>query len=159
MAEGWTKLTPEREERLIALLRAGQYRSSACAAVGISDRTFRNWLEKGEQGDVRFSELSRKVREAEADAENRVIVQILIHGKEDWRALSWWAERRFPNRWGDAKAASIKLEHERENMLDALVKVLERRGIADAAEDIFRELAGVGGEPTGVPASPSSAKH
>lgn len=159
MAEGWTKLTPERAERLLALVKAGQYRSTACAAVGISDRTLRTWLEKGDSGDERWAEFTRKFREAEAETESRAVVQIQIHGKKDWRALAWWLERRFPQRWGDLKAATVKIEQERETILDALVKALEKRGLGDAAEEVFGELAASGGGTAGDSAGASTAKH
>ena len=159
MSEGWTKLTPERADKLVALLKGGHYRSAACAAVGVSDRTFRTWMQKGEDGDVRWAEFAQRVREAETESESRAVVQIQLHGKKDWRALAWWLERRFPTRWGDQKAVAVKLEQERESILDALVKALEKRGHGDAAEDIFRELAEHGGDEAGGAAGSTSSKH
>lgn len=159
MSSGWTKLTPEREARLVQLLKAGQDRHAACASVGLCARTLRNWLAKGEEGDERWSEFARKVREAEAECETRAVVQIQIAGKKDWRALAWWLERRFPLRWSDAKGAQAQLQGERESMLDALVRTLQKRGLEDATEDVLRELAELGGETAGNASKRQDARH
>ena len=73
MPKDWTKLAPEREERLVALLKAGQSRTAACAAVGIVERTLRNWVARGEEGDERWSAFAQRVREAEAECEARAV--------------------------------------------------------------------------------------
>ena len=143
---GTTKLTPERADRIVALLKAGQDRVTACSSVGISERSLREWMTQGERGDERFVEFARRVREAEAECETRAVVQIQVKGKDDWRALAWWLERRFPLRWGDAKAASARVDAERETILDALQRALEARGLGDATEDVLRELAGRGAD-------------
>lgn len=141
---GTTKLTAPRADRIVALLRSGQHRATACYAAGVSDRAFRDWVSLGEAGDERWSDFAQRVREAEAECETRAIVQIQAIGENDWRALAWWLERRFPTRWGDAKAASARVDAERETIFDAMERVLQSRGLGDAAEEILRDIAGVG---------------
>ena len=159
MSSGWSKLTPEREAKLVQLLKAGQNRQAACAAVGLCDRTLRNWIAKGEDGDERWFAFAKRIREAESECETRAVVQIQIAGKKDWRALAWWLERRFPLRWSDAKGAQAQLQGERESMLDALVKTLQKRGLEHATEDVLRELAELGGEATGNSGRREDARH
>lgn len=156
---GTTKLTPEREQRIVQLLKAGQHRSTVCHAVGIGERTLRTWLARADEGDERWTEFARRVREAEAECETRAIVAIQVKGKDDWRAMAWWLERRFPLRWGETRGAQAKLDAEREGMLEALVRVLDRRGLGDAAEEVIRELAGDSGEETGSNQSAVGATH
>lgn len=96
-----TKLTAERRRRLLDALSRGHHRTTACALAGINDRTLRTWLRRADDGDPRYAELARSVREAEAGTEEIHLGRILSAGVEDWRATAWWAERRFPDRWGD----------------------------------------------------------
>ena len=159
MPKDWTKLAPEREERLVSLLKAGQSRTAACAAVGIVERTLRNWVTRGEEGDERWSSFAQRVREAESECETRAVVGVQIAGKKDWRALAWWLERRFPLRWGDARGAQAQLQSEREAILDAMVRALQKRGIGDATEDVLRELAEVGSSEVGATESGEASRH
>jgi len=159
MAKGWTKLTVERQQRLLALLGEGQSREAACAAVGIHSGTFRKWIAQGAEGDERWAEFSASVRHAESNVERDIVTKILTHGDKDWRALQWYLERRFPLVWGDTRGANAKLDHERETMLDALSRALEKRGLTDAAEEILRELAEGSGAEAAAPASPQVARH
>lgn len=99
---GTTKLTPEIQKRLVDALKKGNYRIIACALVGISDRTLREWIFKAEvEGDARYTELAKQVREAEAGIEQIVVARILSAGRREWKADAWYLERRFAQRWGD----------------------------------------------------------
>jgi hypothetical protein len=103
--------------------------------------TLRRWMAFADNGDDKYAAFAARVREAEANIEQVTVRKIHEHGDKDWRALAWWLERRWPDRWGQEKAASARLEAERGAMLDAMLKALERRGVADVAEDVLRELA------------------
>jgi DNA invertase Pin-like site-specific DNA recombinase len=43
------KLTPELEEEILNLIRAGNYAKDACLAVGIDESTYYRWLRTGEK--------------------------------------------------------------------------------------------------------------
>jgi hypothetical protein len=159
-ARAFPKLTKERTERLVSLLRAGQNRESACAAVGIGTATLRRWLAGAEQGDKRLLRFARLVHEAESDAETRAVAQVQLHGKSDWRALAWWLERRYPKKWGDHKVVTMRVEEEREQMLDVLQRILQQRGLDDVLEEVLRELADGGEAPTdGAPIGEATTRH
>jgi hypothetical protein len=141
----------------VALLKTGQYRETACHAAGVSVRVLRDWVTRGEEGDERWSEFAQRVREAESDCEINAVTQIL--SVDDWRARTWWLERRFPTRWGDAKAASARVEAERETILDALLRSLTNRGLGNAAEEILRDIAGLGADETSNSVAESRQSH
>jgi hypothetical protein len=156
-----TKLTKQRSDRLIELLRAGQNRESACAAVGIASRTLRRWLTDAETGsDKRLARFARAVLEAESDSKTRAVTQLQLHGKKDWRALAWWLERRFPKEWGDHRTVTMRVEEERETILDVLQRALQQRRLDDVLEQVLWELAD-GGEapPDGAPSGEAAARH
>jgi transposase len=82
-----TKLTAEREQRLLQAIQAGATRKAAALHAGIDERT----LERCEQRFVGFADaLSR----AEADVEVRYAALIQQAAATDWRAAAWWLERR-----------------------------------------------------------------
>ncbi len=93
-----TKLTPELQERICQIIRSGNYRVTACQAVGIHPDTFNDWMKKKRQPYLRFSEA---VRAAEADCE-RVLVQIVLGEaieKKNWKAALEMLSRKFPANW------------------------------------------------------------
>ena len=76
-------LTDELQAKICAYIAAGNYLATACAAVGISDETFRKWLEKGktelDAGETsgRFSAFIGAVKRAEADREAIIVGRLV----------------------------------------------------------------------------------
>ena len=109
MGESTCKLTQEVEDRILAALRAGNFRDPASRAAGITRRTLVRWLAAGrDHPRSRFGRFRRAVLEAEKDAEANALNVIIGAGPEDWKAAAWFLERRFPHRW--ARAAAQRLE-------------------------------------------------
>ena len=97
-----TKLTAEIRDKVIALVRRGSHRETACAAVGVSSNTLRRWLSRAEEGgphSLRYRRFAEDLDKAEAEAETLTMSAIVHAGKADWRALAWILERRGPQRW------------------------------------------------------------
>lgn len=100
-----TKLTEEISTKIVALVRAGNYRETACAAVGITAKTLRNWLRRSAQGGKRnasYVQFADDLEKAEATAEaldNQRVSKAAEAG--DWRAAAWRLARKRPDRWGD----------------------------------------------------------
>ena len=112
MAGRPSKLTKQVEADLTALLAQGVAVKLAASATEVSPRSVRRWLNEGG-----LRERVAEVRDAErtpvddARAEARMVVLILKAAEHDWRASAWWLERRWPERWGDARmkaSASVR---------------------------------------------------
>lgn len=84
---------PDMRTSILAAISGGSYRHVACAHARISYQAFVNYLER----DPDFSE---QVDQAEAKRAVAAVAQIIVHGKDDWRALAWFLERKFPDEWG-----------------------------------------------------------
>jgi hypothetical protein len=96
-------LTDELQGQLVTMLRAGNVIHVACAAVGIDQRSYQRWMQRGRTGrqaDRRHREFRVQVEQALAEAEARAVAQVARAAGEDWRAAAWWLERQFPDRWG-----------------------------------------------------------
>lgn len=81
------------------MLSSGVHRDVAARAVGITDRTLRNWMRKGEEGDPTFEQFAEDVKQAEAKAEVGHVANITLASRADWRASAWYLERKADTRW------------------------------------------------------------
>lgn len=110
MSEGKTgrpgKLTPELQDKICNLIRAGHYFCTAAAACGIHKSTFQDWKTKGENAKAgKFREFWLAVKEAEGVSELLLVDKILKEGGA--KGALEVLKRRFPERWGDRH----RLEH------------------------------------------------
>ena len=94
-----SKATEARIEALLVALRAGNTREAAAAHAEIDRTTLYRWL-------TNDSRLRARVEKAEADAEVRFTAQVAHAAGDDWKAATWWLERRRPASYGRAQAAA-----------------------------------------------------
>lgn len=101
-----TKLTPEVQDKICNLIRAGHYFNTAAAASGVHPKTFQEWKAKGEvaKGGL-YREFWHAVKEAEGQSELLLVDRILKEGGA--KGALEVLKRRFPERWGDRH----RLEH------------------------------------------------
>lgn len=110
------------------MIEVGNYVPTACAAVGITSRTYNNWLAAGRQvndmiddrddyddlvermrnGELVLSLSPQQVRsflffqdasKATAKAEAYAVAMVRKHMPDQWTAAMTFLERRFPSRW------------------------------------------------------------
>ncbi|KKN36422.1 hypothetical protein LCGC14_0773640 [marine sediment metagenome] len=98
MAGRPSKLTPEREEKLLNFIRMGLPIIRACQACGIHVDTYYEWIKKGEDGKEIYSEFSDALREAEASAQAVLVQKLQTEGSStSWQFI---LDRRWPDEWG-----------------------------------------------------------
>ena len=102
-----TKLTPEVQAIIARTIAEGNYQDVAAQYAGISASTFYSWMAKGEAGRKPYAELLESVSLAHAEAEVRNVGIIETAAEKDWRAASWWLERRHPDHWGNKERREI----------------------------------------------------
>ena len=101
-----TKLTPELQEKICNILNGGNHIITACDYIGISEKTFYHWLQRGERNAPSdqaggYSEFYQAVKKARARAEVISVARIRQAGDEgNWQAHAWFLERSNPKRWG-----------------------------------------------------------
>ncbi len=95
-----TKLTDEVHRRIVAAIRAGNYAEPAARSAGVSPATFYRWMERGQkQKSGIYRDFHDDVRRAEADAEVEAVARLRKAMPENWRAVTTYLERRYPDRW------------------------------------------------------------
>lgn len=107
-----TKLTEPIAVKVISYVLAGNYKTTACRAVGISTYTLRNWVARAEEWlesdqDVPADELIyiqffNALEWAEAQAELKLMTQAVSGIPGAWQAAMTVLERKHPERWGKA---------------------------------------------------------
>ena len=124
MAGRPTKLTPELQDKICEVIRAGNYFDTACNFVGIGERTGYEWLERGEgkhkdrKSNDLYKGFAQAVKKASSEAETRAVAEISAvrqgrkvqdkdgnyisdpKGEAVWQARAWWLERRYPKKYG-----------------------------------------------------------
>lgn len=143
------KLTPEISQRIIELVRIGNYLDTAAASCGIHRSTLHRWLVKGdEQSHGMYREFFLAIDRAQGEAELRDCVLIAKAAQTDWRAAAWRLERRAPRKYGAQIQATLR--EEVESMLAHLETVLDR----STFEKIIAALEQA--RPPGAPHLPAS---
>jgi len=106
-------ITPEIEEQLYQLIKAGNYPSIACQAVGLPQGTYGQWMRLGEHRSREANptpeqvNFANRMREAEALAETIAVKQITdSFDKNPDLALKFLA-RRHKGRWGESREINV----------------------------------------------------
>ena len=106
-----TALTPDLQKIITDTIRQGNYAHVAAAAAGITEKTFYEWLQRGDRGEEPFREFSEQVLISASEAEKNMtdVLRAAATGtvEGDWKAGAWWLERRFPKRWGRQQRRAI----------------------------------------------------
>jgi hypothetical protein len=93
-------LTPERQDRIVGALQAGNTRRASAKHGGIDEDTLLEWIRRGEGRDHRrktaaFAAFAAAIKEAEAEAEVQYVNVIKdAAAAGNWQAAAWWLERR-----------------------------------------------------------------
>jgi hypothetical protein len=99
-----TLFSQDVADRLVTMLRAGNYLHVAVSAAGIGMSTYRDWMRRGRSQklvDVEHREFRARIESARAEGEARMVAVIARAAQEgDWRAALSLLEREFPERWG-----------------------------------------------------------
>lgn len=104
-----TSLTPELKERLLSLVRKGNYIETACNVAGVHKGTFYDWMKRGETGEEPYASFREDFFRADGEAEAQVLGVIDSASKEQWQAAAWKAERRWPDRWARRERSQVEV--------------------------------------------------
>jgi hypothetical protein len=113
-AYGGTPLSINDEKMKIILdaILAGASHSVAAQVAGVPVRRFKDWIERGESGDMNVPaelvEFARRVRMAESRGELGLIARIRRASEENWSAAAWLLERRHAKRWGKQTTVNVR---------------------------------------------------
>lgn len=105
-----TKLTPEVKRKLLRAIREGNYLNVACGLAGISYETFNGWMKRGDrESSGPYVQFSQAVRQAELEAEQRLVATLKRASAKSWMAAAWLLSHRFHERWADRQKVDVQL--------------------------------------------------
>lgn len=95
------KFTWVRAYTILGILKRGDYRKDAAAAVGVHIDTFRDWLRRGARGEEPYAQFAAMVNAVEGNFKGEVIKKILAKF-DDARIgeILDFLARRFPAEFG-----------------------------------------------------------
>ena len=156
-----TKLTPQIQEEIVKRLKVGCYAKLAAAAIGICERTYYYWLERGLRAqklrdlnkkvpkkEKIFLQFLQSVRQAEAEGEVAITAMIYSHVKDDWRAGMELLARKYPERWArkeymDFKGSVDQGPNKREEAIkeyETMFKGVPRAEMATIVTEMTRKI-------------------
>jgi len=92
-----TKLTPELTRNICDRVRMGLPYRSVAELNGISEPTFYDWINRGEEAQSGlFFEFAKEVKKAKREGEAVLLARIQTAAREEWTAAAWILERRHP---------------------------------------------------------------
>ena len=113
------KLDPAVTQRIVDLVRAGNYLEVAATTVGIHRTTLHRWLRLGrDQPRGRHRKFLVAVEKAQAESESRDVALIARASTTDWKAAAWRLERKMPRRYGPR--VQLAVLQELDEVLDRL---------------------------------------
>jgi transposase len=109
-----TKLTPELTDKICELLEVGMPYHLVCDAVGISESTFYDWINKGNEDNSKkmFSEFSKRVAQSKAKVVEQYLKRLEGYSKDgSVYATTWFLERRCPEDFGRRDKLDLDNKH------------------------------------------------
>lgn len=140
-----TKLTPALQERILKLVRAGNYPETAAASIGVGRTTYYRWMERGEKcakGDEAYRDFREALTRAKATAEAAALAKVSkgfadkVRGPE---RAQWYLERVAPDRFG--RRDKVVVENIVTQELDGFLARLEQRLPPETYERVLTALA------------------
>ena len=102
---------PEVRADLLKHIAEGLPRTTACALVGVTDRTLRRWVARGKAGESPFKSFLSDLKKAESQAiADRVKCIKVAMDKGNWQAAAWLLERLHYELFGDQSKEFAKLK-------------------------------------------------
>lgn len=101
-----TKLNPEVQAKICAIIADGNYDATAAQCCGIDPKTFLKWLARGKDPNhpnyPLYSEFREAVKKARAERERKLVGYIATAAleKKHWTAAAWMLERLYRDHWG-----------------------------------------------------------
>lgn len=103
---GSVSLTEEMARRIVDYIRAGAFAEAAARAAGVPDRTFRDWMARGEgthpnrSATPKLRSFVKKVRRAQAEARVAAEVRVYREHPRYWLSRAARSTREAPG-WTD----------------------------------------------------------
>lgn len=109
-----TKLTPALQDRICDFIRKGNYVQVACAACGVSEAAYYDWLQRGDEqqsdGGGIYAEFLEAIKATEAEAETMLLSMVVDAAPKNWAAAMTVLERRHSAKWAQVRRGTLDVD-------------------------------------------------
>jgi len=111
-----SRLTDEVRDKILGYIKLGHFASVACRLAGVSETTFYRWLETGRNAKRgKYRDFWDACEDAKAVAEARYLEVVRKTSedqkhKDQFKAATWWLERRHAGRYAPTQINKIEGE-------------------------------------------------
>ncbi len=127
------RLQPSVQDNFVHLVRQGNFTIAVCRALSIHRSTFYDAMARGKDGDPEWVDFYERVNKAKGEAECNAVDKLVTHMDTDFRAVTWFLERAYPNRWAKKEQVDPKLRERFKNGYRIVVE--EAPGVEPAKPD------------------------
>lgn len=136
-------LDADAHETIVEALRRGHFVDTAAALAGCTSAQVHRWLRAGARpdADADLRRFAIDARRAIAESEDQALKALQTAAEcGDLKAVTWWLERRHPERWG------AKVQHIVRAEVDGILERIESLEAEIGADAVDRVLGAVAGE-------------
>ena len=131
-----TKLDAAVLETVVEEIREGTFDWLAAETAGISDRTFRAWMQRGRRGEGQYVIFEAEVRKARAQARAGAEKWVRKHNPLAWLRLGPGRDRRGKPGWTEPAKAGDEPEEDEVDPADPAEMEEFARMVQDAGWDL-----------------------
>jgi len=97
------KLNAETQDKILTMIRAGNFMTAAAAVAGVDPRSIYRWKAQGEKDladgrRTRYAKFVEEMEIAEGEAESLLVDKVMSEGPKGALEI---LKRRFRQKWGD----------------------------------------------------------
>jgi hypothetical protein len=105
-----TKVTRALTKRICALLGKGSTIKSACILLDVGERSYHEWMERGENGEEPFASFFSAATRAREQHQAKLIGVVMEAAHKDARHAEWLLERQFPSEFSPFDRRPVPVE-------------------------------------------------
>jgi transposase len=105
-----TRLNANLQNRICASLVKGSSIKSASIICGIGERTFHEWMERGENGEEPYQSFFSAATRARERHKAKLIAVVMEAADKDARHAEWLLERQFPSEFSPFDRRPVPIE-------------------------------------------------
>ena len=149
-------LTQERHDKIVEIIKAGNYENVAWMQSGICEETYYGWKKRGKEAlallkkkeevaesELVYVEFFQSIKEAIAYSEEYAVSKVRVHMDTSWQAAMTYLERKFPDRWGKKDRLTVEVNTMVTDALKEICDAIEdhRPDIKEGFEDVLEWMA------------------
>jgi hypothetical protein len=145
-----TKLDQELQKKITDAIQSGVDKKVAAAMVNIGEATLYRWLKDAEAPDasIELQEFRESIERAEAEAEVIKVARITQAANNgNWKAASWWLERKHPQRWSETKKLQTEITGADGGPIKISIEDAKKAVLDALQEGITNDTIGQGNDP------------